>query len=188
MKNSQPCSARSIPQLELHRSWLRTVISARVEDAATADDLLQETMMAALRNCEQLQEQAKLAPWLYRIAVRQVLLHRRTQGRQRKLVNGYAAALDQITRLPASSNGQANPQEWLLRQESQAQVRAALRALPRRDREVLLLKYEQDWNYQQISEHLGLTREAVKFRLLRARKRLRAWLTTQFGDETHRQN
>ncbi len=167
--------------LEQHRSWLRTIIAARMDDSAAADDVFQETLMAALRNSHQLVDRDKLAPWLYRIAVRQALLARRSAGRQRKLVNGYAEAVARITRLSAESSD-ANPQAWLLRQESISQVRAALRLLPKRDREVLALKYEQDWNYEQISAHLGLTRQAVKFRLLRARKRLRAVLENKHAD------
>lgn len=163
-------------ELERHRAWLRTVIAARVEDSAIADDLLQETLLAALRTGGELRDEDSLAPWLYRVAVRQVLLHRRTMGRRRKLLNGYADAVNLIQGIGPASSADAEPATWLLRQESIAEIRHALTLLPKRDREVLALKYELDWNYLQIAEHLGATREAIKFRLLRARKRLRTLL------------
>jgi RNA polymerase sigma-70 factor (ECF subfamily) len=45
------------------------------------------------------------------------------------------------------------------------------------DREILMLKYTENWNYQQLAEHLGVTLHTVEYRLLRARKRLRQELT-----------
>ena len=67
----------------------------------------------------------------------------------------------------------ADPLSWLLADERQQLVRVALERLPRRDAEILLLKYTEDWAYQQIAEHLGVGHSAVELRLHRARTRLR---------------
>jgi RNA polymerase sigma-70 factor (ECF subfamily) len=45
--------------------------------------------------------------------------------------------------------------------------------LPRRDADVLVLKYAEHWSYRQLAEHLGTTESAVEARLHRARARLR---------------
>lgn len=52
-------------------------------------------------------------------------------------------------------------------------VRQALKRLPRRDAELLLLKYSEDWSYRQMSEHLGMSDSAVEARLHRARQKMR---------------
>jgi RNA polymerase sigma-70 factor (ECF subfamily) len=65
---------------------------------------------------------------------------------------------------------------WLLAEERQRLIRQALEQLPHRDRELLLLKYTEDWNYHQIAHHLGLSHSAVETRLHRARAKLRAKL------------
>jgi RNA polymerase sigma-70 factor (ECF subfamily) len=52
-------------------------------------------------------------------------------------------------------------------------VRQALDRLPRRDAEILLLKYTEDWSYRQVAEHLGLSTSAVEARLHRARRKMR---------------
>ncbi|MEK6237281.1 MAG: sigma-70 family RNA polymerase sigma factor, partial [Planctomycetales bacterium] len=57
-----------------------------------------------------------------------------------------------------------------------ALVRKALEGLARRDREILLLKYTEDWSYRRLAEQLGISVSAVEARLHRARKRLREQL------------
>ena len=115
---------------------------------------------------------AKVAPWLYRLAVRQSLLYRRKQGRGRKLIDRYA----QRCRPSEADNRQADPLDWLLSEERRTQVRAAVSRIPKRDAEILMLKYTEDWSYRALAEHLGVSESAVETRLHRARGRLRTEL------------
>ena len=55
-------------------------------------------------------------------------------------------------------------------------VRDALRRLAASDREVLALRYLEDWDIPQIAAALGLSRSACDQRLSRARERLRVLL------------
>ena len=48
--------------------------------------------------------------------------------------------------------------------------------LPKRDAEILMLKYTEDWSYRALAEHLGISESAVETRLHRARQRLRTEL------------
>jgi RNA polymerase sigma-70 factor (ECF subfamily) len=73
---------------------------------------------------------------------------------------------------------QADPLSWLLSEERGMQVRAAMSRLPRRDAEILMLKYNEDWSYKALAEHLGISHSAVEARLHRARQRLRDELVT----------
>jgi len=57
---------------------------------------------------------------------------------------------------------------------SLAAARSALRCLPRRDREVLMLTLLGDLSLRQAAEVLGVSYSAAKMRLLRARRRLSA--------------
>ena len=125
--------------------------------------------MAAVRQRAPLADPAKAAPWLYQLAVRQTLLYRRKQGRRRKLIDRYA----QRNQPGEADDRQADPLGWLLAEERRAQVRAALSRLARRDAEILLLKYTEDWSYRPLAEHLGVSESAVEARLHRARQRLR---------------
>jgi RNA polymerase sigma-70 factor (ECF subfamily) len=63
-----------------------------------------------------------------------------------------------------------------LTKERRGRVREAIARLPKRDAEILLLKYTEDWDYHALAEHLGISHSAVEARLHRARQRLRTEL------------
>lgn len=154
--------------------WLRTVIYARVGDRQAVDEILQEVSLAAVRQQAPLEDRSKVAPWLYRTAVTQSLLYRRKAGRQRRLNDRYA----EKTQPTEADTRQIDPLLWLLANERRQFVRQALTRLPRRDREILLLKYTEDWTYRQLAQHLGISESAVQARLHRARKRMRDLMET----------
>jgi RNA polymerase sigma-70 factor (ECF subfamily) len=106
---------------------------------------------------------------LYRLAVVAALQYRRRQGRGRKLVARFA------DRVPPreSDEREPDPLDWLLADERTKMVRRALDHLPRRDAEILLLKYTEEWSYRQLAAHLGLSESAVEARLHRARHKMR---------------
>jgi RNA polymerase sigma factor (sigma-70 family) len=157
-----------------HDRWLRTVVLARVGERAAVDEVMQEVALAAVKQQAPLGDATKVAPWLYRLAVTQALLYRRKQGRWRKLTRGYAE------RSPPSEHDSRtlDPLEWLLADERQDLVRQAVGRLPRREAEILLLKYSENWSYEQLAQHLGVSESAIESRLHRARTRLRKKLAT----------
>jgi RNA polymerase sigma-70 factor (ECF subfamily) len=155
--------------LAQHERWLRTVVYARLAGAEGVDEVLQEVALAAVRQQAPLHDPAKAAPWLYRLAVVQSLLYRRSHGRRRKLIDRF------VQRRPPAEHDASwpDPLSWLLADERQVLVRQALARLQSRDAEILMLKYTEDWNYRQLAERLGISHSAVETRLHRARARLR---------------
>ncbi len=160
--------------LRQHDRWLRSVVYARVGEWEGVEDVMQEVALAAVKRQGTLPEPSRLAPWLYRVAVRQSLLYRRKAGRRRKLTAGY------VEQVPPREHdaSSADPLDWLVARERAQKVRATLDRLPRRDQEILLLKYADNLSYRQIAEHIGATESAVEARLHRARARLRAALAS----------
>jgi RNA polymerase sigma-70 factor (ECF subfamily) len=151
------------------------VLLARTGNASVVDDLWQQTALAAVRAASELGAGTpvqNVAPWLYRVALRQVLQHRRKCGRERRRDTRYAEELR------PEDGAAADPLDWLLADERRTMVRQALRELESQDAEILMLKYTEDWTYRQIGEHLGVTESAVESRLFRARSRLRRELAT----------
>lgn len=163
--------------LAAHSGWLRSVVAARLGEPQAVDDVMQDVAAAAVASATKapLSDPVKIAPWLYRIAVRQALLYRRSCGRRRKLVQRFAEREGPTE----TDHRTADPLDWMLSHERAARFRDAMDELSDRDREVLMLKYEHGWSYQQISDHLGISLVAVETRLHRARKRLRAKLANR---------
>jgi len=151
-----------------HDRWLRAVAYARVRESQAVDDVIQEVALAAVKTTSPPKPE-KIAPWLYRLTVRQALLYRRSCGRMRK--RHQQAADSQLE--PMS---EPDPLSWLMADEQRKQIRLALDQLPQRDAEILLLKYTENWSYRQIAEKLDVTEAAIESRLHRARKKLRAQL------------
>ncbi len=154
-----------------HAGWLRRVLAARLSEAHAVDEALQDVALAATR-----QGTPPTSPtaWLYRVAVKTALARRRKFGRDRRRAEGFA-------RQP-SPPGAAEPLDWLLAAERRDRVREALARLAPRTRELLLLKYAENWTAKQIAERLALRTEAVDARLHRARAALRCELLAMGED------
>ncbi len=162
-----------------HARWLRTVIASRVGEPTAVDDVLQQVGLAIAQSQLRPQEIRDIAPWLYRVTVRQCLLHRRTVGRRRRF----------LTRVGENHNGTTgdhdqSPLDWLLHEERLALAGRALSELPELDRQLLLLKHTEHWTYRQLADHLGVSVHVIEYRLLQARERLRQRLTAVGVAET----
>lgn len=154
--------------LENHGRWLRTVVTSRLGERQAVDEVMQEISLAAVAQRTPLADPSKLAPWLYRLAVFKVLMYRRQRGRQTKLIGRYAERSRDHGPPP-----DGDPLGWLLTVERAEIVRTALRRLPRRDAEVLLLKYSESWSYRELAQHLGRSEASIESHLHRARRRFR---------------
>lgn len=150
-------------------SWLKRLLYVRLGEAEAVEECLQEVGMAAVRQAAPIRDPAKVGSWLYQLAIRQALLYRRKMGRKRNLLKRYVAR-----QAPTESDeGAFDPLTWLLDRERVVSVRAALAELKAEDRDILLLKYAENWSYGQIAEQLGISHSAVEARLHRSRQRLR---------------
>lgn len=167
-KSSDPADVDWQAELARNERWLRGVVYARVGEPQAVDDVMQEIALAAVRQRAPLAEVSKVAAWLYRIAVTQSLLYRRSMGRRRKLHERYRSQVES-----RGTDRTADPLSWMLSDERRESVRSALKSLSSKDAEILLLKYSEDMSYKRMAELLGVSTSAVESRLHRARGRLR---------------
>ena len=154
-----------------HQRWLLTIVRARLADPHAAADVLQEVALAAISQPNRPESQDKVAPWLYRIALRKIVNHHRASGRRRKLLHS-ASQQDASGRAEDSMS----PCSWVLMTETQDSVRKGLEKLHPQDCQLLLLKYTEGWGYEQLASHLGVSVKTIEYRLLKARRALRSVL------------
>lgn len=157
--------------LALHQTWLRRVVASRLGEPQAVDEVMQDVALAAVAQRSPLENPARVAVWLYRLAVRHVLIYRRKSGRRRSLVDRYAARSG-----AGEIDGAPSPLTWLVRDERQRLVQNALGGLPPRDAELLILKYAEGYSARELAERLGATVNTIEARLHRARHRLRVQL------------
>jgi len=146
--------------------WLRGWLRGRVGDPDLADDLCQESFLRALRRFSKLRDPARFPAWLYRIAENTVRDHLRSAARHRNRVT-YTDRLEEFDR-------SAPPAEDPAQREAAERLLEAIRALPARLRDPLLLRHSSDLSYAEIGRVLGITENAVQVRIFRARKKLRS--------------
>jgi RNA polymerase sigma-70 factor (ECF subfamily) len=155
-----------------------------IGDPEEAGDLTQETFVSAYRARNHFRGDAKVYTWLYRIAVN----HCKNRFKQRDRLREYeGVSLDggfgagawgedadhggQESRLVADWS--LSPERLLEQKELRAQIYRAVEALASEYRIVLVLREMEGLNYNEIAEVTGLTMEAVKTRLSRARAMVR---------------
>jgi len=130
-----------------------------------AEDLFQETFCKLARNAPRLAEDTDLAAWLFRVARNAWVSHRRWAmlDLSRLVAVGEDA-------LPAGPAVDAEARSDAARRVSQ--LEQALASLPAGSREVLLLVGVEGFEQEQAAEVLGITYEALRQRLARARAQL----------------
>ena len=155
---------------EQHVCWLRTVLEARLRSSLDADEVLQDVAVLAWRKRDQLTDENRIQPWLYRIAISQVLMFWRKRKQSKKYIS-----LTPQTELKQDDH-YLDPADWICRAEAHDLVREAMAKLSPKDREILMLKHVESWTYEQISNCLDISYDKVVYRLSRARGRLRKQL------------
>jgi RNA polymerase sigma-70 factor (ECF subfamily) len=143
---------------------LLTKLGARPEDA---EDVLQETWIAAQRALPAFRGDGSLLGWLGRIA---------TNAYRDLLRSGRRLSEIQDYLLPSRAAG---PAECAARREMADRVTAAMEELPPRQRETLRLRVVEGLRYEEIAERMGVGRDAVRMNLIQARRKL----LRRFGGE-----
>jgi RNA polymerase sigma-70 factor (ECF subfamily) len=133
----------------------------RLQDAARAEELAQETFIVILRGTERYEPRAKFKTYMYAIAIKQLWSERRRLLREGTLT--AASREEHTTSDPATGL-------W---------VRAALEQLDPDHREVLMLREFDELSYEEIAEVLAVPINTVRSRLSRARGELRGLLESQ---------
>ncbi|MEM8710536.1 MAG: sigma-70 family RNA polymerase sigma factor [Planctomycetota bacterium] len=165
MTNEPSLDHRALERLFGSADWLHGCAIRLGYGPQSADDAVQETLLMAARGGESPRGRG----WL-RVALRNRLGSERTRSRRRLAREERAAR-------PESQH--VSPSEALERAELGRRLRRALEALPRRDREVLVLRFFAELSPKEIAESLGETPNAVSSRLTRALKKIRAELTDE---------
>lgn len=159
--------------------WLRTVVRSRIREPDAVEDIMQNIALALVRHRDSLEDIKRVGAWLYQIAVKQVLMYRRTRGRRRRFEDRLAAeggpAVDKFEN--------QNPVRHVLAAEQQHRVQAALQDLDELDRQILMLKYSEGWSYRQLAGHLGVKENTVEYRLTKARRKLRRLLSDSMAED-----
>ena len=140
-----------------------TVAFRMVGDADEANDIAQESFIAAYAALGQFGFRSKFSSWLTSIVMNKSRDHLRGAR--------STVPVDVIAAVRAAEG--PDPEQEVEAHETADAVQAALNTLPPNYREVIILKHIEELDYEEISEILGVSIAALKVRAHRGREMLK---------------
>ena len=176
-----------------HRPRLYVLAYRLTGDRETAEDVVQETFLAAFRSIEKVDPRPSLSPWLNTIALR-------TAGRAASRARSQAgSSLDQATwgewssDLESSFRGSlrdgdpgSDPHAAAEAAELRRVVAAAMVELPFKHRAAVVLRHVMGLDYTEAADQLGVPLNTFKSHLLRGTRQLREVLADQLEAQAER--
>ncbi|MGQ9673430.1 MAG: RNA polymerase sigma factor [Candidatus Aminicenantales bacterium] len=124
-----------------------------------AEELMQETYLRAWRKLASLQNPNHSREWLFKIARNTCLNHLRKRRMEKLLA----------LKLKPQISDENSPEHQTLHKEEQQIFKTAVNRLPKKQRDVFILKEYSELSYQEIAKTLGIKEGTVMSRLSRAR-------------------
>ena len=158
------------------------LILSMLGDTSDAADGSQEVFLKAFRGIRKFRQGSSLKTWLYRIAIREALNHRRWFRRHlQKNVSIDAEPQEGHAAIEIEDLG-VTPFDQLAAREIQQAVQQALQQVPAVFRTAVILRDLEDLSYEEVSEVLECSVGTVKSRILRGRRALKDVLEPLLGE------
>lgn len=170
-----------------HDSMLR-VAASFVPSRAVAEEVVQDTWLAALRGLSGFEGRSSLRTWLFRILVNRA----RTTGTRehRSIPVADAGPAVDAARFGPDGAWTAPPEQWIEEAENRlaagkiaALLRTALDDLPDRQREVVTLRDVEGMSSEEACQVLGISEANQRVLLHRGRSKLRQFLEAELREE-----
>jgi RNA polymerase sigma-70 factor (ECF subfamily) len=171
----EPAAVRTLVARKLPR--LLALATRMLGDRMEAEDVAQEAFVRIWKQAPRWREgEARFDTWLHRVALN--LCYDRLRAHREEPADELPDTAD------SAADPAGAPDAQLDAQSRDARVRAALAALPARQREALVLNYYQELSNIEAAALMGITVEALESLLARARRSLRAQLAGDDPDAT----
>ncbi len=136
-------------------------------ELALAEDLAQEVMLIVYRKAGQVRDRALFRAWLFKIARHALCRHYGKQTREVETVD----LTDVTDRLVASSQKPGGTPAF--------EFRNWMAFLDSREREVMTLRFIEQWEYHEIAAARAIPIGTVQWRVFNAKKKLATYLKTR---------
>ncbi len=156
--------------VESYKLLLYSVVYA-ASAYADADDIVQETFIYAYYHWGTLRDKEKLSSWLCAIA--------KNKATRAMKMTGSTLSLDEVEKKLRVSS----PETAFLHQEHRKEIREKISELSEIYREPIMLYYFAKKSVSEIAEILGISKDAVKFRLYEGRQKLKKELLYMINEE-----
>ena len=138
-------------------------------NAGDAEDLVQETFLQAHRKWHQFRGDSKPSTWLYTIAARVCIRHRRLRSGEPRRMESFEDLLPAHEKGIMGIDPSTDPERWARNEELRHTLETAIARLPPAFRLPLTLKELMELSVDEVAAVLSLKPSTVKTRLHRAR-------------------
>lgn len=171
--------------LHAHGAALLAVARRLLRDEDEAREALQDAMMSAFKACRRFEGASRVYTWLHRIVVNSCLMRMRKRTRRAEVsIEPLMPSFTPDGHVDAVFADWSQAADALLeREEVCARVREAIDRLPETYRTALVMRDIEGMDIDEIAAALGISSNAVKIRVHRARHALRDALDPLFVGE-----
>ncbi|MGH7443811.1 MAG: RNA polymerase sigma factor [Longimicrobiales bacterium] len=175
--------------LDLYFSGMLRLALTHVGSRATAEEVIQETWMAAIRGIDRFEGRSSVKTWLFRILRNLARTRGKQDARMRPFTdmermgeNGGSVDVADRVRQERVAGGHApeamwvrptDPESQLLSGELRRELERAIAALPPRQREVIVLRDVEGWSADDVCNAMDISQTNQRVMLHRARDRVR---------------
>lgn len=145
-----------------YREAIRQLLVQRAGSESDADDLLQETFIKVYLHLDRYNPVYTFGQWAYTIARNTFIDF--VRRRQEDL------SIDERFSAPASTA--PTPEESVIRLQQRAQIEHYLSSLTPRYRQLITMRFFEEYSYEEIAEKLALPMGTVKTQIHRAREKM----------------
>ena len=154
-----------------YRDAIRRLFVQRLGGVNDADDLLQETFIKVYINLHRYRAEFTFGQWVYTIARNTFIDYMRRRQDDLPIDERFAA--------PASNA--PTPEERFITLQQRHQIEHYLERLAPRYRQLIVMRFFDEYSYEEIAAKLGLPFGTVKTQIHRARERMCRMIAS--GDE-----
>jgi RNA polymerase sigma-70 factor (ECF subfamily) len=175
---------QAVPQpeewVDLYGNYLYRYALSRISDPETAQDLVQEALVAAIQSFERFKGKSSIKTWLVAILKRKIVDHYR-RNRNRHTTDNIEAVADAVDDLfDDTGHWRLMPSKWTVNPGTAYQQREfmevlyqCLAKLPERLARVFMLREFEELSTADICEELSITESNSWVMLYRSRMKLR---------------
>ncbi len=166
-----------------HNQRVYRVVRAVVKEEADVEDVMQQAYINAFTHLHQFEKRSEFSTWLIRIALHEAFGRRRKVHQSETMTRNASDVDDDRGEIMETlTSPQPDPERQAYAQELHRVLEEAVDTLPETYRTVFMLRDIEGLSTSETAEGLGLSDEAVKTRLHRARAMIRRAVTVRIGE------
>jgi RNA polymerase sigma-70 factor, ECF subfamily len=171
-----------ILQKEIYFDYYNLVYGAvmcMVRDHATTEDILQESFIKIIKNIPQLDTESKLKAWIKVVVRNTTYNYLRKNKRNRIEIDSESVFINDNVEF--STNSGATEEQVELKTMVEV-IGKLIENIQPEFRTLIEMRWKQDLSYKEIGEELGLSEDAVKYKLHRARELIKKKFLKEWGE------